>query len=96
MDNPTIQTDLGQVLNKLDGKFDSLEEKFDKKFDSLEEKFDKKFDSLEEKFDKKFDKIELKIDKLGEKIDKLEIDQTEIKGEIKALETKTILYFMFN
>jgi chromosome segregation ATPase len=78
MDNPTIQTDLGQVLNKLDGKFDSLEEKFDKKFDSLEEKFDKKFD-----------KIELKIDKLGEKIDKLEIDQTEIKGEIKALETKT-------
>ncbi len=49
MDNPTIKTDLAQILNKLDGK----------------------------------------MDKLDEKIDKLTIGQTEIKGEIKALDVKT-------
>lgn len=49
MENPTIQTDLAQILNKLDSK----------------------------------------IDKLYEKIDKLTIGQTEIKGEIKALDIKT-------
>lgn len=56
MDNPIIQTDLVQVLDKLDNKFDRLE---------------------------------TKIDKLDEKIDNLEIGQTEIKGNIKALKVKT-------
>lgn len=60
MDNPTIQTDLAQILNKLDSKIDKLDEKFDAKFD-----------------------------KLDEKIEKLTIGQTEIKGEIKALDVKT-------
>ena len=78
MENPIIQTDLAQVLNKLDSKLDSLEEKFDKKFDSLEEKFDKKLDSLDSK-----------IGKLDEKVDHITIGQTEIKGEIKALDVKT-------
>jgi tartrate dehydratase alpha subunit/fumarate hydratase class I-like protein len=60
MDNPTIQTDLAQVLSKLDAKIDKLDEKFDQKFDKLEER-----------------------------LSKLEIGQTEIKGEIKALDVKT-------
>lgn len=37
MDNPIIQTDLVQVLDKLDSKFDRLEAKIDK----LDEKIDK-------------------------------------------------------
>lgn len=37
MDNPIIQTDLVQVLDKLDNKFDRLETKIDK----LDEKIDK-------------------------------------------------------
>ncbi|MEM7756900.1 MAG: hemolytic enterotoxin [Cyanobacteria bacterium P01_A01_bin.40] len=60
MENPTIQTDIAQILNKLDTKIDKLDEKIDDKFN-----------------------------KLDEKINKLEIGQAEIKGEIKALETKT-------
>jgi SMC interacting uncharacterized protein involved in chromosome segregation len=78
MDNPIIQTDLAQVLNKLDGKFDSLEAKFDSKFDSLETKFDQKIDKLGEK-----------IDKLDDKIGKLEVGQVETKGNIKALEAQS-------
>ena len=60
MENPTIQTDLAQILNKLDSKIDKLDEKFDDKFN-----------------------------KLDEKIEKLTISQTEIKGNIKALDVKT-------
>jgi chromosome segregation ATPase len=30
MENPTIQTDLAQILNKLDSKIDKLDEKIDK------------------------------------------------------------------
>ena len=71
MENPTIQTDLAQILNKLDSKIDKLDEKFDDKFNKLDEKFDDKFN------------------KLDEKIEKLTISQTEIKGNIKALDVKT-------
>ena len=67
MENPTIRTDLAQILNKLDSKIDKLDEKLDKKIDKLDEK----------------------IDKLDEKIDNLTISQTEIKGDIKALDVKT-------
>ena len=49
MNNPKIETDLAEVLNKLDSK----------------------------------------IDKLDEKIDNLTIGQSEIKGEVKALDVKT-------
>jgi peptidoglycan hydrolase CwlO-like protein len=41
MDNPTIQTDLAQVLSKLDAKIDKLDEKFDQQFDKLEERLSK-------------------------------------------------------
>ncbi|PSB10759.1 hypothetical protein C7B62_08065 [Pleurocapsa sp. CCALA 161] len=78
MDNPIIQTDLAQVLNRLDGKFDSFEAKFDRKFDSLEAKFDQKIDKLGEK-----------IDKLDDNIGKLEVGQVEIKGNIKVLEAQS-------
>lgn len=89
MDNPTIQIDLAQILNKLDKKLDNIDEKFDRlnekfdgKFDKLEEKFDDKFDRLDKKFDEKFDKLE-------EKIESLTVGQTEIRGEVKALDIKT-------
>ena len=60
MNNPKIETDLAEVLNKLDSKIDKLDEKIDSK-----------------------------IDKLDEKIDNLTIGQSEIKGEVKALDVKT-------
>ena len=93
MDNPTIQIDLAQILNKLDGKLDKLDKKFDEKFDKLDKKFDGKFDKLDKKFDEKFDKLDKKFDgkfdKLEEKIENLTIGQTEIRGEVKALDAKT-------
>lgn len=60
MNNPIIETDLAQILNKLDSKIDKLDEKLDSK-----------------------------IDKLDEKIDNLALISAELKGDIKALDTKT-------
>jgi Skp family chaperone for outer membrane proteins len=40
MENPTIQTDLAQILNKLESKIDKLDEKLDSKIDKLDEKID--------------------------------------------------------
>ena len=37
MDNPVIQTDLAEILNKLDSKFDEKFNKLDSKFDKLSE-----------------------------------------------------------
>ncbi|MEY2834188.1 MAG: hypothetical protein RLZZ574_3448 [Cyanobacteriota bacterium] len=40
MENPTIQTDLAQILSRLEGKIDKLDEKIDSKIDKLDEKID--------------------------------------------------------
>jgi chromosome segregation ATPase len=82
MDNPTIQTDLAQILNRLENKIDKLDEKIDSKIGKLDEKIDSKIGKLDEKIDSK-------IGKLDEKIDKLSLGQVEIQGDIKALDVKT-------
>jgi uncharacterized protein (DUF849 family) len=43
---------------------------------------------LKEYLDKKFEKFEQQFDKIDERLNRLEIGQAEIKGEIKALEAK--------
>ena len=90
MENPTIQTDIAEILNKLDGKFDKLDTKLDK----LSEDVDNKFDKLSEDVDNKFDKLDAKIDKLSEdvdnKFDKLSEDVDnkleKIDGRLNKLE----------
>lgn len=75
MENPIIQTDIAQVLNKLDSKIDRLDQKLDEKFDRLDQKFDEKFDRL----DQRLNKLETGQVEIKEKL----------SGEIKALDTKT-------
>jgi predicted nuclease with TOPRIM domain len=55
MENPVIKTDLAELLNKLDRRFDKLDER---------------------------------LDKIDDRLNRLEIGQAEIKGDIKALDTK--------
>ena len=81
MENPTIQTDIAEILNKLDGKFDKLDTKLDKlsedvdnKFDKLSEDVDNKFDKLDANIDKLSEDVDNKFDKLNAKIDKLSED----------------------
>ena len=50
-----------------------------------------RFDKVDEKFDKieqKFEKVDEKFDSLSDRIVQVEKGQAEIKGDIKALDTK--------
>ena len=63
-----IKTEIKNLNEKIDNKFESLEKKFDAKFESLEKKFDAKFDGIDAKFDgvdAKFDGIEKNFDRLN-------------------------------
>ena len=40
------------------------------------------------KLDGRFDKLDNRLDKIDERLNKLEVGQAEIKGDIKALDTK--------
>jgi chromosome segregation ATPase len=52
------------------------------KLDKIDEKLDTKLDKLESKIEQRFDKVD-------ERLNKLEISQADLKGDIKALDTKT-------
>ena len=52
------------------------------KLDKLDEKLDTKLDKLESKIEQRFDKVD-------ERLNKIEISQADLKGDIKALDTKT-------
>ncbi len=73
-----IEQDLANILSKLDSKLEKLDEKLEQKLDKLDEKLEHRFD----KIDQRFDKIE-------ERLNKLEVGQANIKGDLKALDTKT-------
>ncbi len=76
MDIPVIQTDLAEILNKLDSKLDE-------KFNKLDSKFDEKFNKLDSKFDKLSEDVnQLKVGQaqLVTKVDNVEKEITEIKG----------------
>ena len=65
-----IETDLKEILDRIEQKIDKLDDKFTQKIDKLDSEFSPK------------------IDKLNDDISELKIGQTEIKGEIKALDEK--------
>ncbi len=79
MDNPVIQTDLAEILNKLDSKFDE-------KFNKLDSKFDEKFNKLDSKFDEKFNKLDSKFDKLSEDVNQLKVGQAQLITKVDNME----------
>jgi predicted nucleic acid-binding Zn-ribbon protein len=73
----TIETDLKEILDKLDLKMD-------RQFSQLDLKMDRQF----EKIDRHFEKVEQKVDRLQENITELQLGQAKIEGDIKALDNK--------
>ena len=92
MSNETLTYSLEAVLTRIEGKIDSLEKRIDEKIDSLEKRIDEKIDSLEQRIDKKIDSLEQRIDerfdKIEDRLNKVEIGQAELKGEIKAIDER--------
>ncbi|MGL5077502.1 MAG: hypothetical protein ACRDBG_16970 [Waterburya sp.] len=71
MTNPTIETDLAELLNKLDGRFDSLDHKIDKYQDENRRDF--------KSIDNRLKNIEVIQARLEEKYDAQEKIITELK-----------------
>jgi predicted nuclease with TOPRIM domain len=49
------------ALERLEQKYEQLDQKFEQKFDALDQKFEKKFDSLDQKFEQRFDALETRM-----------------------------------
>ena len=84
----TIETDLKEILDKLDQKMDrqfaQLDQKMDRQFAQLDQKMDRQFAQL----DQKMDRLDQKIERAQEDIAKLQVGQAKLEGDIKALDNK--------
>jgi chromosome segregation ATPase len=84
----TIETDLKEILDKLDQKMDRQFAQIDQKMDRLDQKMDRQFAQLDQKMDRQFAQLDQKIERTQEDITKLQIGQAKIEGDIKALDNK--------
>lgn len=80
MSNIQIESDLKEILNKLDQKLDNIDKKFEQKLDHIDNKFEQKFDHLQ----KDVTDINLRLTKVETKLDSTVEDIKEIKGSQKA------------
>ncbi len=80
MSNIQIESDLKEILNKLDQKLDNIENKFEQKLDNIDNKFEQKLDHLQ----KDVTDINLRLTKVETKLDSTVEDIKEIKGSQKA------------
>ena len=85
--NPPILTyTLEEILSRLD-------QKIEKQFTEVNQKMDRQFAEVNQKFtevNQKFTEVNQKLETIDSRLNKLEIGQAELSGEIKTLEEKVI------
>ena len=81
---PTLTYTLEEILSRLD-------QKIEKQFAEVNQKMDRQFAEVNQKFaevNQKFTEVNKKLETIDGRLNKLEIGQTELSGEIKTLEEK--------
>ncbi|MFM6817868.1 MAG: hypothetical protein ACKPKB_16905, partial [Dolichospermum sp.] len=88
---------LEEILSRLDQKiekqFAEVNQKMDKQAAEVNQKFaevNQKFAEVNQKMDKQFAEVNKKLETIDTRLNKLEIGQAELSGEIKTLEEKVI------
>ena len=82
--NPPILTyTLEEILSRLD-------QKIEKQFTEVNQKMDRQFAEVNQKMEKQFTEVNKKLEIIDGRLNKLEIGQAELSGEIKTLEEKVI------
>ncbi|MFM6344254.1 MAG: hypothetical protein ACKPFK_03785, partial [Dolichospermum sp.] len=76
---PTLTYTLEEILSRLD-------QKIEKQFAEVNQKMDKQFAEVNQKFSE----VNKKLETIDGRLNKLEIGQAELSGEIKTLEEKVI------
>ena len=61
-----LRSDTNVRLDKVDARFDKMDEKVDARFDKMDEKVDARFDRMDEKVDARFDKMDARFRAAGD------------------------------
>ena len=94
---PTLTYTLEEILSRLDQKiekqFAEVNQKMDRQFAEVNQQMARQFAEVNQKFaevNQKFTEVNKKLETIDGRLNKLEIGQTELSGEIKTLEEKVI------
>ncbi len=85
-----IEKQFTEVNQKVDRQFAEVNQKMDKQFAEVNQKMDRQFAEVNQKMDRQFAEVNKKLEIIDGRLNKLEIGQAELSGEIKTLEEKVI------
>ena len=85
-----IEKQFTEVNQKVDRQFAEVNQKMDRQFAEVNQKMDKQFAEVNQKMDRQFAEVNKKLEIIDGRLNKLEIGQAELSGEIKTLEEKVI------
>jgi len=90
-----IEKQFAEVNQKMDRQFTEVNQKMDRQFAEVNQKMDRQFAEVNQKMDRqfaevnqKFTEVNKKLETIDGRLNKLEIGQAELSGEIKTLEEK--------
>ena len=90
-----IEKQFAEVNQKMDRQFAEVNQKMDRQFAEVNQKMDRQFAEVNQKMDRQFTEVNQKFTEVNKKLEtidgrlnKLEIGQVELSGEIKTLEEK--------
>jgi chromosome segregation ATPase len=89
--NQKMDRQFTEVNQKMDRQFTEVNQKMDRQFAEVNQKFtevNQKFTEVNQKMDRQFTEVNKKLETIDGRLNKLEIGQTELSGEIKTLEEK--------
>ncbi|NTW20451.1 MAG: hypothetical protein AN483_16180 [Aphanizomenon flos-aquae MDT14a] len=72
----------------MDRQFAEVNQKMDRQFAEVNQKMDRQFAEVNQKMDRQFTEVNKKLETIDGRLNKLEIGQAELSGEIKTLEEK--------
>ncbi|KHG42367.1 MAG: DUF4164 domain-containing protein [Aphanizomenon flos-aquae KM1D3_PB] len=85
-----IEKQFTEVNQKMDRQFAEVNQKMDRQFTEVNQKMEKQFSEVNQKMEKQFAEVNKKLETIDNRLNKLEIGQAELSGEIKTLEEKVI------
>jgi predicted nuclease with TOPRIM domain len=83
-----IEKQFAEVNQKMDRQFAEVNQKMDRQFAEVNQKMDRQFAEVNQKMDRQFAEVNKKLETIDGRLNKLEIGQAELSGEIKTLEEK--------
>ena len=90
-----IEKQFAEVNQKMDRQFAEVNQKMDRQFAEVNQKMDRQFAEVNQKMDRQFTEVNQKFTEVNKKLEtidgrlnKLEIGQVELSGEIKTIEEK--------